>query len=335
MTYSKEQLQGLKNFDYVFKQATELAKVKGCTLVKDLTTKGINIFISVSIFFENNCVYTISNKELSKAVIGTYLASTLIYYMKDMPFVTEPKITFIYGLVDPDIPDEYRYIGKANSPEARLVAHIRGAKKLYVDKDKWIKLLLDSGKKPLVKVIEEVKYSYEIEWGQREIYHIDHFKKEGHRLTNIASGGHSYEGKGYNAYDELLDIWRKNPTIESEMNLKKMQKTVFELRIKYFDNSASICTYCGSFIPSIISDFFPENNCLYEEDILPYAPLLDQPSLWEGEIKKHDENCVWWRTGTIGMSSPIDDDTFLELHELREKKARKHEAFHFFLANGP
>lgn len=105
------------------------------------------------------------------------------------------KTTYIYGLYDPRRPEEIRYVGKADNISKRLRQHINDSKKLDniigkpLSKELWIRSLLNLNIEPEVKIIEEIYHDNPSEWGDREIYNIAHFIKEGHRLENGAIGG--------------------------------------------------------------------------------------------------------------------------------------------------
>lgn len=92
----------------------------------------------------------------------------------------------IYTLTDP-ITNEVRYIGLTfNDLKQRLRSHCSEKSKSH--KSNWIQLLKSKGLKPLIKAIEENISSYE-ETCEKEIYYINKYRSDGHRLTNSASGG--------------------------------------------------------------------------------------------------------------------------------------------------
>ncbi len=93
----------------------------------------------------------------------------------------------IYGLYDPRT-DELRYIGKTStSLEGRLWQHINDAKKgMKTYKSSWIKLLLQFGMEPYIKVLGETT---EKAWQEDEKAWIAKAKEEGARLTNLTKGG--------------------------------------------------------------------------------------------------------------------------------------------------
>jgi len=106
--------------------------------------------------------------------------------------------SYIYALVDPTT-DNIRYIGKTSrNPKHRYTSHISSARYntntyLY----RWIRLLLNNNKKPLMFVVEVCDTSIVSE---REIYYIDFYKSLGCNLTNTAIGG-----TGGNVWNKLSD----------------------------------------------------------------------------------------------------------------------------------
>lgn len=88
----------------------------------------------------------------------------------------------IYKLVDPrdDLP---HYVGRTTSLAGRLSQHLNntvGKSK----KEKWISELKASGLVPLMEEVEKV-VGEEKAAAAREVYWIQHFKKQGMPLTNV------------------------------------------------------------------------------------------------------------------------------------------------------
>ena len=73
------------------------------------------------------------------------------------------KNTFIYALCCP-LTEEIRYIGKANKPKERFSKHkcLQGNN---LEKNKWIKELLNSNLLPIIKIIDEVSIN---DWKEKE-----------------------------------------------------------------------------------------------------------------------------------------------------------------------
>jgi group I intron endonuclease len=92
----------------------------------------------------------------------------------------------IYKLIDP-ITNEIRYIGLTfNDLKQRLKSHCSEKSKSH--KSNWVQSLKKQGLKPVIESIEDNILSYD-EVCEREIFYINKYKSEGHRLTNMASGG--------------------------------------------------------------------------------------------------------------------------------------------------
>lgn len=95
---------------------------------------------------------------------------------------------YVYGLFDPD--GELRYVGMtASSPEVRLRRHLElsALKRHRCHRSNWLLKLLNEGKKPEIRVIQELKVRGDLV--AAEIYWIRFFKEQGCRLTNETSGG--------------------------------------------------------------------------------------------------------------------------------------------------
>lgn len=100
-------------------------------------------------------------------------------------------VDYIYCLKCPDT-DKVMYIGKTNNPKRRLYQHVSDVNKTCGKKDRWIKSLLDEGKRPVMSILEESD-----DWDRDEKKWINLYGGT-KKLLNISSGGriHSfYEGK--------------------------------------------------------------------------------------------------------------------------------------------
>jgi hypothetical protein len=110
------------------------------------------------------------------------------------------RTTFIYGLIDPRT--EYvRYVGKANKPKVRLSLHLLPSQlKNKNHRTNWLRNILDSGNKPLLVILEEVKYG---EWQNAEKKWIAHYRNLPNYppLTNSTDGGDGVEGYVYTEED--------------------------------------------------------------------------------------------------------------------------------------
>jgi hypothetical protein len=93
------------------------------------------------------------------------------------------KVVEIYGLYCPDT-GELRYVGKANNAQKRLKKHLfERVKSRPVNR--WVKSLVDSGKAPVLKILETVPHD---EWEEAERRLIAEHRKAG-KLLNLADGG--------------------------------------------------------------------------------------------------------------------------------------------------
>lgn len=98
------------------------------------------------------------------------------------------KKTYIYSLVCP-LDGRVKYVGKANDPKGRFRKHKSLGdvnKGDNIEKNKWIKSLLDKGLLPILEIIEEVGIS---EWKVKEKFYIKEYKDNGFELFNICGGG--------------------------------------------------------------------------------------------------------------------------------------------------
>lgn len=101
--------------------------------------------------------------------------------MSDM--IVAVETTFIYVLKEPDT-GEIRYVGKADDPEQRLFQHLKDPKRNH--RTNWIKSLKDSGKIPVLEIVDEVPTS---EWSFWEAAYIQFYLENGAELTNGTLGG--------------------------------------------------------------------------------------------------------------------------------------------------
>ena len=92
----------------------------------------------------------------------------------------------IYALINP-ITDKVFYIGKTNRTLCRrLSEHLNFSKKENGYKNNTIKKILKEGKKPIIKLIEEVDLD---NWAEREKFYINDYRDKGYNLCNITDGG--------------------------------------------------------------------------------------------------------------------------------------------------
>lgn len=96
-----------------------------------------------------------------------------------------PLFTFIYALTDPR-DGQIRYIGKADDPTRRYVAHTKAVRQRNPYKEAWIRKLAGLGLQPGLQILEQVLIA---QWSDRERFWIAHYRTLGARLTNLCEGG--------------------------------------------------------------------------------------------------------------------------------------------------
>lgn len=89
----------------------------------------------------------------------------------------------IYGLYCPDT-DELRYVGKALDAQKRFRVHLV-ERKLNRPVNRWVKSLTDTGKVPVMRVLESVPYE---QWEEAERRLIAKYRQTC-KLLNLADGG--------------------------------------------------------------------------------------------------------------------------------------------------
>lgn len=94
----------------------------------------------------------------------------------------------IYALVDPRT-DEVRYIGKTTDFVRRLRRH--RTEQGRTPRHYWLASLRAQGLEPQGIVLEVVQES---QWDEREQHWIRHYREQGARLTNLATGGRGAVG---------------------------------------------------------------------------------------------------------------------------------------------
>lgn len=124
----------------------------------------------------------------------------------------------IYKLIDPRT-NEIRYVGKTKKTlRKRLYEHLTKRNLTpKTHKNNWIKQLLNEGFNPIIKTIEIVN---ELNWKEREVYHIKKLKADGVKLTNTTDGGDGALG-----------------TKQTQVSIDKRLKTIKD---KYGDNAFKI-----------------------------------------------------------------------------------------------
>lgn len=98
------------------------------------------------------------------------------------------KFVQMYALCCPDSGD-VRYIGKAVCAKKRLSSHLRDARRRNTPVYCWIRKLQDSGKLPVMKVLDSAVAASEWESVERRL--IADARVAGARLLNLADGGNA------------------------------------------------------------------------------------------------------------------------------------------------
>ena len=104
--------------------------------------------------------------------------------------------SIVYGLIDPRT-NELRYIGKSTSGIERPSQHLKpriyngSLRKTYLYN--WVRSVVSAGFSPKIVVLEECEKKEMLI--DREIWHIDHWKKLGCNLTNATIGGEGCLGR--------------------------------------------------------------------------------------------------------------------------------------------
>lgn len=93
----------------------------------------------------------------------------------------------IYALLEPD-EDVVRYVGMTITDlRWRLYAHVKKNKRWKTPRELWVKNLLDQGKLPRIKLIEETESKDDAI--NLERYWINHYRKISGDLLNVADVG--------------------------------------------------------------------------------------------------------------------------------------------------
>lgn len=125
--------------------------------------------------------------------------------------------TFIYVLNDPR-DGRIRYVGKANNPYKRWIAHIATAR-TNDHRGHWISSLLALGLKPELEILEEIPM---VGWQGIEKEYVRVFRMVNMNLTNSTGGGDG----GFSPSPETrakISNTKKNPSEEARSNMRAGQ----------------------------------------------------------------------------------------------------------------
>lgn len=140
------------------------------------------------------------------------------------------KTVYIYGLFDPRLPDNIRYIGKTYQLKIRIWTHIKSASNKNEQKTyriNWIKKLAKENIQPDFKILEECNM---YNWEERESYWIAKLKSEGHKLTNATSGGDGCNNPTPELRKKLSDSHKGNKSRLGIPHTEEMKKHFSKIR---------------------------------------------------------------------------------------------------------
>ncbi len=105
---------------------------------------------------------------------------------------------YIYSLEDPRC-GSCRYVGKTVNLTHRMNMHVHDRNQ-HTYRARWILGLYNLKLRPIMRVLETIENSDDMDWQAREVYWIDKKTQDGCRLTNQETGGragkrHSVETK--------------------------------------------------------------------------------------------------------------------------------------------
>ncbi len=113
-------------------------------------------------------------------------------------------IWWIYGLYDPDKPEEIRYVGKTEKGlSSRLGEHIRDATRYgrapHVPRNRWIKKIFAQGRLPILRQLDTGLGIHPYDWIVSEQCWIAYYRFMGHGLLNVTAGGEGSIGQKHSA----------------------------------------------------------------------------------------------------------------------------------------
>ena len=152
----------------------------------------------------------------------------------------------IYTLKDPNT-DEIRYVGVTTTTlNQRLSAHIYDAKhKKGRHVLNWIKTVLNTNKRPIIELLEEVDDAV---WEIMERYWISQFKSWGYKLTNTDKGGKGVITKDKRSKDSITrsseakyrPVYQLTPYGEFIKEFKSIKDACNELNLTHSNISNSL-----------------------------------------------------------------------------------------------
>lgn len=142
--------------------------------------------------------------------------------------------SYIYSLSDPQT-KEVHYVGKTNFPKQRFSGHIQSAYHTKRASALWIKSLLDSGKYPVMSILEE---SDEEHWKDSERKWIAHYRSIGQADCNRNDGGEGVSHQSEETRKKLSKI-KKNLYKNKEFSDKMMRSIKDPNRCKKISQALS------------------------------------------------------------------------------------------------
>lgn len=109
---------------------------------------------------------------------------------------------YIYGLCDPDTKEIY-YIGHSVDPWYRFYGHISAANRENSFRDRWVRGILKSGKRPELTILAVVGYDNA---KKEESRYIREFKLLNPKLTNMV--GAREDGKKIISQEQIDRLYR-------------------------------------------------------------------------------------------------------------------------------
>ncbi len=120
------------------------------------------------------------------------------------PSTVRTEDMYVYAVVDPRNPDEWRYIGVTNNPQRRLKQHLREKGNTY--KNRWVNSVQRDGLVPQLVILKCVIGEHASMFERTRIIIAEQL---GFRLTNATTGGESSYHLSDEAKKKIGDNSRK------------------------------------------------------------------------------------------------------------------------------
>lgn len=137
----------------------------------------------------------------------------------------------IYGLAASD-EDEVMYVGKTINREQRLLSHLMDATNgCESPKSQWIRELIENGRMPVMRTLEECD---EEVWKEREKFWITHYRTVNQKLTN------AHDSKTRKRKEEKPDYLRVKHKITVGLTDSEMQLAERLLKGTYIERLSGL-----------------------------------------------------------------------------------------------